>query len=123
MERNPCIDSGCFGYCCENMDIELTHSERTRLFPKAKHVPSIAELAEIKKSQTPGVFYTEYETEELKGDFYIAVINGPCPNRLPDGNCSKHSERSYAARNFQIGCEDCDAIRCEHGLPPISKEL
>lgn len=105
------------------MDIELTRSERTRLFPKAKHVPSIAELAEIKKSQTPGVFYTEYETEELKGDFYIAVINGPCPNRLPDGNCSKHSERSYAARNFQMGCEDCDAIRCEHSLAPISKEI
>lgn len=119
MERNPCVASGCPGYCCENIDIEVTRCERSRLFPKAKHVGSISELAELKKSQESGIFYTEYEREGLRGDFYIVTLNGPCPNRLNDGSCAKHEERGYAARNFRIGCPDCNAIRKEHGLAPI----
>lgn len=120
MERNPCKASGCPGWCCENIDIEVTKCERTRLFKKAKHVDTLRKLADIKSSQTPGVFYSEYSRKGLEnGDFYIVVINGPCPNRLIDGGCSKHSEREYAARNFAIGCSDCNAIRKEHGLAPI----
>lgn len=122
MERNLCRDSGCPGYCCENIDIEVTRCERSRLFPKATHVGSINELAEIKEAKTPGVFYTEYEREGLKGDFYIVSLNGVCPNRLADGSCSKHEERGYAARNFRIGSDDCNAIRREHGLTPIYNE-
>lgn len=119
MERNICTESGCLGYCCENIDIEVTRCKRSRLFPKAKHVENVKELADIKKAKTPGVFYTEYERENLKGDFYIVSVNGVCPNRLSDGSCSKHDERGYAARNFRIGCDDCNAIRREHGLSPI----
>ena len=120
MERNRCTDSGCSGYCCENIDIEVTKWERTRIFPKAKHADSIRELADIKDSKIPGVFYTEYTREGLEGEgFCIVSLNGPCPNRLPKGGCSKHEEREYAARNFSVGCPDCNAIRAEHHLPPI----
>ncbi len=120
MERNRCTDSGCYGYCCENIDIEVTGCERTRLFPKAKHVDSIKELADIKYSKIPGVFYTEYSREGLEGgDFYVVSLNGPCPNRLPDGDCSRHEEREYAARHFSIGSTDCNTIRSEHHIPPI----
>lgn len=123
MERNRCTDSGCLGYCCQNIDIEITKSERTRLFPKAREVGSISELANINTAKTPGVFYTKYSRDGLKnGDFYIISINGPCPNRLPNGSCSKHEEREYAARNFSIGCSDCNAIRAEHSLHPIFVE-
>lgn len=122
MERNPCTDSGCLGYCCEDIDIEVSGCERTRLFSKAKHVGSIHDLAKIKRDKTPGVFYTEYERPGLEGDFYAVSLNGPCPNRLPDGSCSRHDERTYAARSYQIGCDDCNAIRREHGLAPIFTE-
>lgn len=123
MERNLCLESGCKGYCCENIDIEVTGCERTRLFPKAKAVSSIKQLVEIKKSGVSGVFYTKYEREGLEGDFYIVCINGPCPNRLEDGSCAKHSERSYAARNFKIGSRECNEIRLSHGLPTIADEI
>lgn len=119
MERNMCANSGCPGYCCENIDIEVTKCEISRLFPKAKHVDNISELADIKNDKTPGVFYTEYSRKGLEGDFYVVAINGPCPNRDSDGNCTKHEERSYAARNFQIGCHDCNEIRKEHNLGPL----
>lgn len=119
MERNHCTLSGCMGYCCENIDIEVTRYERSRLFQKAKHVDTLSELVDIKKAQTPGIFYTEYEREGLEGDFYIVSINGPCLNRLPNGSCAKHEEREYAARNFNIGCPDCNEIRYEHDLAPI----
>ena len=118
-----CTDSGCYGFCCENIDIEVTKWERSRIFPRAVHVDSITELADIKDSKIPGVFYTEYAREGLEGgDFYVVSLNGPCPNRLSKGGCSKHEEREHAARNFPIGCSDCNAIRAEHNLPPIFTE-
>lgn len=120
MERNPCVASGCSGYCCEDIYLDVTGCERTRLFKKAKHVETVNELINIKKSGNPGIFYTENSNEKLgDGDFYLLAINGPCPNRLADGSCAKHEERGYAARNFRIGCSDCNAIRGEHGLAPI----
>lgn len=120
MERNLCVESGCPGYCCQDIVIEFTKCERTRMFPKANYVHSIKELSDIKYAKIPGVFYTEYSREGLEGgDFYIVAINGPCPNRLPDGSCSNHVEREYAARRFKIGCKDCNEIRKEHGLAPI----
>lgn len=123
MERNLCVNSGCLGYCCENIDIEITGCERTRLFPKAKHVETEAKLAKIKRAGTPGVFYTEYSREGLKGgNFYVIVLNGPCPNRLSNGACSRHSEREHAAKNFTLGCSDCNAIRKEHKLAPVFVE-
>lgn len=120
MERNLCLESGCRGFCCEDIFIEITKAEKTRLFPKVKEVSSKEELIKIKKSDNPGIFCLPYTREELEGgDFFLIAINGPCPNRLPNGGCSKHEEREYAARNFAIGCEDCNEIRCEHSLGPI----
>ena len=119
-ERNPCLKSGCPGFCCQDIDIEITKSERTRVFPTAIHVDSMKELAQIKKDNLQGLYYTEYSRKGLEGgDFYVIVINGPCPNRLSDGSCLKHDEREYAARNFAIGCSDCNVIRKENGFSPI----
>jgi hypothetical protein len=120
-ERNLCTDSECPGFCCRDIDIEVTKWERSRLFPKAVRVESISALAKVKSSGKPGVFYTEYSRKGLEGgDFYVVSINGICPNRLPNGNCAKHGEREYAAKNFVIGSTDCNEIRKEHGLSPIS---
>lgn len=119
-ERNPCIASGCHGLCCQNIDLELTRFERTRIFPKAIKVNTIRELAEVKRSNIQGVFYTSYRKKHLgESGFVIASINGPCPNRDLDGGCLKHEEREHAARNFKIGCNDCNAIRKENALAPI----
>ena len=123
MERNKCLESGCPGYCCENIDIIITKSEQTRLFKKAKEVASIGELAKIKEDEVLGAFYTKYASKELgNGDFFVIALNGPCPNRTTNGECSMHEERSYPARNFKIGSPDCNEIRKEHGLPPIFVE-
>jgi hypothetical protein len=119
-ERNICVDTGCQGYCCQDIDVIITKSERTRLFPQAIKKDSIQELADLKKKNIQGLFYIDYSSPELEGgDFFLLSINGPCPNRLPKGSCSKHEEREYAARNFRIGCGDCNEIRKEHGLDEI----
>jgi hypothetical protein len=119
-EKNRCVESGCPGFCCFNIDIEVTASERRRIFPKAIEVESIVALAKVKEKGTRGVFYTKYTRKGLeRGDFYVVTINGMCPNKLANGNCDKHEEREHAARNFRIGSPDCNDIRAEHGLPPI----
>jgi hypothetical protein len=120
LEGNPCVASGCHGFCCQNIDLELTKFERTRVFPNAKRVNTLQELARLKEEKKIGVFYSRYRRKHLgKSGFVVVSLNGPCPNRLPDDSCAKHEEREYAARNFEIGCDDCNAIRKENGLAPI----
>lgn len=109
------------GRCCQNIDLELTEAERQRLFSQAVRVSSVAELNKTRKRK--GVFYAEYTREgQLGSGFVKLAINGPCPNRARDGSCLKHDERENAARNFQIGRKDCNAIRQENGLFPIFYE-
>lgn len=74
----------------------------------------------LKKEKEPGVFYSRYRRKHLRESGFVVVsLNGPCPNRAPDGGCVKHEEREHAARNFRIGSVDCNAIRKEHCLAPI----
>ena len=121
-ERNRCLESGCKGYCCQDIDLEITEPERKELFPEAQKVPSIKKLAELKRSEM-GLFYADYERPGLEGpDFRILAINGPCPNRAKDGNCTRHNIREHAAKNFKFGSDDCNAIRKDHGLGPIFLE-
>lgn len=124
LERNPCTASGCPGFCCQDIDLILTKFERNRLFPKAKRVDTLQTLAEIKKMKVKGGFYTSYRNEQLgQSGFVMLSLNGPCPNRNMDGGCKEHEEREHAARNFKIGCLDCNEIRKEHHLAPIFIEL
>ena len=121
-ERNRCLESGCRGFCCQDIDLEITRAEIKELFPSAKKVTSIKKLAELKQTQT-GLFYTDYQRPGLEGpDFRILTINGPCPNREKNGNCTIHNIREYAAKNFKFGSDDCNAIRKENGLGPIYLE-
>jgi len=123
-ERNFCTESGCPGLCCQNMYLELTKFERTRLFPHAVRVNTIKELLELRNGNIPGVFYTRFRRSYLRqSGFIIASLIGPCPNRAPDGSCTKHEEREHAARNFIIGCTDCNEIRASHGLAPIGVKM
>lgn len=118
-ERNICIETGCLGYCCEDIDIQVTNYERRRLFPKAQRVDTLRELVN-KKKEGQGVFYARWRRKPLnKAGFNIVAICGSCPNRFSDRSCKEHGEREYAARNFNIGCQDCNDIRQEHGLAPV----
>ena len=120
LERNRCVASGCPGLCCQNIDLEIRNDERKRVFPGAVHVDTLDALVWVKKQKVPGVFYTRYRKARLKsGKYSVIAINGPCPNRTPEGGCSKHEEREEAAKSFKIGSPDCNEIRKEHGLPPI----
>ena len=120
-EINQCVMSGCKGRCCQNIDLELTEAERQRLFPQAVWVASVAELNKTRKRK--GVFYAPYTRDGQLGSGYVKLaINGPCPNRARDGSCLKHDEREAAARNFQFGRGDCNAVRQENGLGPIFLE-
>lgn len=119
-ERNPCKASGCPGLCCQNIALELTRFERSRIFPNAIRVNTIQELRKLKNNKVSGVFYTRYRRVNLRSSgFVIIQLNGSCPNKSTDGKCLIHEERSHAARNFQIGCKECNSIRKEHGLGPI----
>lgn len=120
-KENLCIASGCLGFCCQDIDLEITGPERREIFPTAQKVLSIKKLARIKEEQEVGLFYLAgYERPGLEGlDFCLLTINGPCPNITLEGNCSKHTIREHAAINFQFGSEDCNSIRKEHGLAPI----
>lgn len=122
-ERNRCLESGCRGFCCQDIDLELTKAERKELFPKAKRVFSIKELAKLKLNRNKGLFYTDYEKPGFEGlSFQLLSINGPCPNRTKEGNCNIHDIREHAAKNFKFGSDDCNAIRKDHGLGPIYLE-
>lgn len=105
LERNPCIASGCLGYCCQDIDQEISASALKEIFPTAQKVSSIKKLAELEFSEEPGLFYIDnYESDELKGpDYCLLAINGPCPNRDEKGNCSVHEHGEPAAINFKIG--------------------
>ena len=118
-ERNRCAESGCPGYCCQDIDLEATKFERRRVFPKAQRVETLGEIAEA-KGKKPGVLFSRLRRKHLgNSGFVIVSINDGCPNRRQDGNCIKHDEREHAARNFLFGSTDCNAIRTGHGLPPI----
>ena len=121
-ERNRCVESGCPGYCCQDIDLEATVFERRRVFSTAQRVGTLGEIAEA-KGKKPGVLFSRLRRKHL-GDrgFVIVSINSNCPNRQPDGNCSKHEERTHAARNFILGSDECNAIRQEHGLAPVFTE-
>ena len=119
-ERNRCIDSGCRGFCCQNIDLEIRNDERKQIFPSAVRVDTLDALGWVKRQKVSGVFYTRYRKARLRsGKYSVIAINGPCPNRNKDGSCLKHDEREAAARNFNIGSADCNAIRQENGLAPI----
>jgi hypothetical protein len=121
-ERNRCIESGCKGYCCQDIDLEITRAEVKELFPTAVRVFSIKELAKLKQTRK-GLFYTNYQRPGLEGpDFMILSINGPCPNRVSNGGCLIHTNREHAAKSFLFGSDDCNAIRKEHGLGPVFLE-
>ena len=122
-ERNRCLESGCRGYCCQDIDLEITRVEIKELFPSARRVFSIKELAKLKLNHKKGLFYTDYQRPGLKGpDFRILAINGSCPNRAKDGNCNIHDIREHAAKNFKFGSKECNDIRKENGLGPIYLE-
>ena len=123
-ERNRCLESGCKGYCCQDIDLEITKAEVKELFPSAVRVFSIKELAKLKQIHKKGLYYTDYQRPGLEGpNFRILSINGPCPNRAKDGNCSIHKNREHAAENFKFGSDDCNDIRKEHGLGPVYLDL
>jgi hypothetical protein len=123
-ERNRCIASGCAGLCCQNIDLEIKNSERRKVFPDAVRINSLGALGWVKRQKVPGVFYARYRKARLKNDEYsVIAINGPCPNRAPNGSCSVHQDREAAAKNFEIGSAECNAIRIENGLGPIFIEV
>jgi hypothetical protein len=121
-ERNRCFESGCPGFCCQDIDLEATKFERRRVFPKAQRVQTLREIEEA-KGKNPGVFFSRIRRKHLgNSGFVIVSINGGCPNRRQDGTCIEHDEREHAARNFVFGNFDCNAIRAEHDLPPVFVE-
>jgi|GEM_PF-6669415 len=116
-EKNPCTISGCKGNCCKNIFLELTIFERKRIFPKAIRVKSLKELKKVPREGN-NIYYTSVRRKKFDcGGIVEAVIIGKCPHLDEDGNCKIHSERSHAARNFQIGSELCNEIRVSCGLP------
>ena len=119
-EINLCVETGCAGLCCQDIDLEITENERTRLFKGAKEVATIGELARL-KDKGDGLYFTrDYKKEGFdEGELLLLSINGPCPNRADDGSCTVHAEREHAARNFKIGSKDCNEIRRENGLHDI----
>lgn len=116
-EKNPCLFSGCKGYCCCDVPLEATVGERKRLFPYASRLTSLKELKNV-PTDVPNVYYVRYRRKHLgNSGFVLVVIVGKCPHLDDEGNCLVHNERSHAARNFQIGNEFCNEIRTEHSLP------
>lgn len=123
VDRNRCLESGCGGLCCQNVDLEITEAERKELFPRAVKVFSIQKLRKIKRSEI-GLFYVaNYQRPGLEHpDFNLLAINGVCPNRTDGGTCLVHKNREHAARNFRFGDDECNSIRKENGLGLIYLE-
>lgn len=120
-EKNPCIASGCLGYCCKNIFLELTTFERRRLFPKALKIDSLKNLKHVSRD-TQGVYYTPVRRKKFNCNGMVeTLIVDNCPHLKKDGNCNVHKERSHAARNFKIGSQLCNEIRKNHGLPKINQ--
>lgn len=116
-ENNPCIVSDCLGNCCKNLYIELTITERKKIFPNAIKVGTMRELKKV-PIDYPDVYYTPVRRKKFQKERMVeAHIVGRCPNLKFDGNCQIYEDRSYAARNIKIGSKFCNEIRVDYGLP------
>lgn len=122
---NPCAQSGCKGYCCYDINIEVTISERRRLWPNASRVNTVKKV-EYAPGFTDWVYYTRVRKIHLTlpnkkhNGFVLVGIVGKCPNLDAEtGACLMHQEREHAARNYKIGDEDCTQIRRKHSLPDL----
>ena len=122
MNKNLCIESGCKGYCCHDTCIEVTDSERTRLFPDAIPLQTLDELKHGNLMRETAYFVRYRRSRLGRTGFKMVGWIGKCPNLTSDGNCKKHSEREYAARNFKFGSRECNSVRTEYGLPPVFVE-
>ena len=122
-EYNPCRMSGCLGNCCKNIFLELTISERKKIFPQAKRVNSLKELNQIPR-ENHGIYYTYVKRKKINYSGMVeALIVGDCPHLEQNGDCNIHEERSDAAKNEKIGSELCNKIRKSYNLPiMIQKE-
>ena len=116
-EKNPCLISGCHGYCCKNIVLEMTDHEIKRLFPNAIKVNSLKESNE-KPKDIPNIYFRSIRRKKFScnGINEVTII-GNCPHLDKKGNCNEHAERSHAARNFIIGSKLCNEIRQMHNLP------
>ena len=120
-ERNRCLESGCKGYCCQDITIYDVEAAILETFPNAKEVNVWQLQKAINGKLLNGVYY-QYDGRDPVPGMAIARVVGPCQNKAKDGSCKIHKNREHAARNFKFGSDDCNAIRIEHGLGPIYLE-
>ena len=113
MERNICRESGCKGACCRDIYIVDTEDVFLGCFPDAVEL-SRSEF-EVVKSMGEGVYYIYNGTDNV----VIARINGCCQFLSSEGDCSNRENRTRASRNFEIGSDECNAMRSEYGLPQV----
>lgn len=117
-ERNRCIESGCRGYCCQDMTIYDSEKVILEIFPQAKEV-SVWELQRAINGRLSNGVYYQYDGRNSLTGMVMARIVGSCPNRTEDGSCKIHEHREPAAVNFKFGGDLCNAIRIKNGLEPI----
>ncbi len=120
-ERNRCLESGCRGFCCQDITIYDAEEVILKTFPNAKEVNTWQLQKAINGKLSNGVYY-QYDGRDPVPGMAIARVAGPCPNKVKDGNCNIHDIREHAAENFKFGGGECNAIRRENGLGPIYLE-
>ena len=113
MERNLCKESDCNGACCRDIFIVDTENVFLGCFPDAVEI-SRSEFESV-KCIGEGVYYFF----DGANGFVNGRVNGTCPNLSSEGDCISWDSRTRAARNFEMGSDECNKIRSECGLPQV----
>lgn len=104
---NPCLEAGCNGACCRDMQMfDFSREQQVLSYPTAIDITVNDEVDDM----PDGVYYCA-EDQEL-------FIIGDCPH-LSNGNCSIFGEpnRPEHCANFVQGSKDCANQRIIDGQP------
>lgn len=126
VEGNVCVESGCIGGCCKNMRFDnVTPKHLKLLTPEGTAVIRVSHRSFSNEKQ----MLEEYPPSE-ETTVYVAgrgilrrhkvLVNGPCANLMPNGDCGIYEYRPPHCRKFTAGERDCNKIRTDTGLPLLT---
>lgn len=105
MTESPCKDCGL---CCTKLIIEIEHIDVVR-------EPKLLPIARLMNPDRP--------RDSLWENEYMLACGSamPCGMLTEDKKCSIYPTRPNTCVGFEVGCDKCNELREDYGLPPLNE--